>query len=39
LYDWVSTGQARNEEAIVQVQGVGPFGIDFTDPAEDPGKK
>jgi hypothetical protein len=25
-----------DEEAIVQVQFVGPFGIDYVDPADDP---
>jgi quercetin dioxygenase-like cupin family protein len=32
-------GWTTNEEAIVQVQGVGPFGIDFIGPAGDPNKK
>jgi hypothetical protein len=32
-------GWTTNEEAIVQVQGIGPFGIDFINPADDPRKK
>ena len=29
----------EDEEAIVQVQFVGPFGIDYVDPADDPRKR
>ena len=29
----------ENEEAIVQVQFVGPFGIDYVNPADDPRKR
>ena len=32
-------GWTTNEEAVIQVQGVGPAGLDYVNPADDPRKK
>jgi hypothetical protein len=29
----------KGETTVVQVTGTGPFGLDYIDPADDPGKK